>query len=92
MYVRECIADLKLNRGSSFRGPRSYFYEGQSTLRAKDKAAARRNREQIISHLLQQSGEIGEVILYEAADWTYYLPLSDPDLCGHGFLDDLPRP
>ena len=24
---------------------------------------------------------------YEAARWTYDLPLSDPDLCGHGFLD-----
>ena len=37
MFVQECVADLADNRGSSFRGPRSYFYEGQFTLRARDK-------------------------------------------------------
>jgi hypothetical protein len=86
-YVRECIADLADNRGSSHRGPRSYFFEGQHSLRATDLAAARRAREEMICHLLAQRRDIGEVILYEAADWLYYLPLSDPDLCGHGFLD-----
>ena len=80
------------NRGSSFQGPRSYFYEAQFTLRAKDRAAARREREEVICHLLAQKQDINEVILYEAADWTYYLPLSDPEICGHGFLDRCPKP
>ncbi|MFV1966303.1 MAG: hypothetical protein ACC628_12840 [Pirellulaceae bacterium] len=63
------------------------FGQGQFTLRAGDQQAARRDREQIICHLLGLNDDIGEVILYEAADWTYFLPLSDPDLRGHGFLD-----
>jgi hypothetical protein len=87
MYVRECLDDLVSNRGSSFRGPRSYFFEAQSSLRAQDKSAARKNREDVICHLLSQRDEINDVILYEAADWSYFLPLSDADLCGHGFLD-----
>ena len=87
LFVRECLADLMGNRGSKFRGPRSYFYEGQSTLRAADQVAARRAREEMICHLLAQRGEIGEVILYEAADWLYFMSLSDADLCGHRFLD-----
>lgn len=87
LYVRECQADLSANRGSDFRGPRSYFFEAQNSLRATDLAAARRDRETMICHLLAQRNEIGEVILYEAADWLYFLPLADPDLCGHGFLD-----
>ena len=37
--------------------------------------------------LLSQRQEIDEVILYEAADWLYFLPLADADLCGHGFID-----
>ena len=91
LYVQECIADLATNRGSSFRGPRSYFFEAQFSLRAKDKVAARHNREAVIGYLLNQKSDIGEVILYEAADWTYFLPLADPDLCGHGFIDRLER-
>jgi hypothetical protein len=87
LYVRECIADLQDNRGSTFRGKRSYFFEAQSTLRAADVAAARTAREDMICRLLAQRADIGEVILYESADWLYFLPLSDPDLCGHGFLD-----
>jgi len=87
MYVRECVADLSTNRNSSFRGPRSYFFEAQGSLRATDKAAARHNREKVICYLLNQTNEIGEVILYEAADWTYFLSLSDTDLCEHTFLD-----
>jgi hypothetical protein len=74
------------NHGSSFRGPRSFFYEGHETLRTTDPGAGRRGREEIIRHLLSQRGEINEVILYESATWLS-LPLSDPDLCGHGFLD-----
>jgi hypothetical protein len=86
VFVREVIADMKNNLGSSFRGPRSFFYEGHETLRATDAAAARLGREERIRHLLDQRGEIGEVILYEAAAWVK-MPLDDPDLCGHGFLD-----
>src|SRR6185369_1990394 len=56
------------------------------TLRATDAAGARRGREERICHLLDQRGEINEVILYEAASWLG-LPLNDADLCGHGFLD-----
>jgi hypothetical protein len=92
LYVRECLADLADNRGSAFHGPRSYFFEAQTTLRAADSAAARRSREAMICHLLAQRGEIGEVILYEAADWLYFFPLPDPDLCGHGFLDRCKQP
>jgi hypothetical protein len=91
MFVREQIADLADNRGSSFRKPRSYFYEGQFTLRAADPADARKYREATILHLLSQKDDIGEVLLYEAADWLYFLPLSDPTLCGHGFLDGMAR-
>jgi hypothetical protein len=86
LFVREVIADLRDNRGSSFRGPRSFFYEGHETLRHKDAHAGRQGREERIRHLLDQRGEINEVILYESAAWLG-LPLDDPDLCGHGFLD-----
>jgi hypothetical protein len=86
LFVREAIIDMSDNHGSSFRGPRSFFYEGHETLRATDAAAARKGREGRICHLLDQRGEINEVILYEAAAWLR-LPLDDPDLCGHGFLD-----
>jgi hypothetical protein len=87
LYVREGLTDLADQRGAPFRGPRSYFYEAQATLRATDLAAARRAREEVICHLLAQRQDIGEVILYEAADWLYFMPLADADLCGHGFLD-----
>ncbi|MEQ1858501.1 MAG: hypothetical protein ABMA13_01045 [Chthoniobacteraceae bacterium] len=86
LFVREVIADMADNHGSSFRGPRSFFYEGHETLRATDAAAAREGREEFIRHLLDQRGEINEVILYEAASWVG-LPLNDPDLSGHRFLD-----
>lgn len=86
-YVDECVLDLSANRNSVFRGPRSYFFEAQGSLRAADKQAARRNREAVIGELLSREEDISEVILYEAADWTYFLPLSDPDLSGHRFLD-----
>ena len=87
LYLRECFRDLAGNRGSKHRGPRSFFYEAQETLRVKDRKAFRKKREQIIRRLLANRKEIREVILYEAADWTYFLPLSDPSHCGHSFLD-----
>lgn len=87
LFVRECIADMAGNHGSSFRGPHSFFYAGHETLRTTDHAAGRRGREEIIRHLLSLRDEINEVILYESATWLTALRLSDPDLCGHGFLD-----
>lgn len=87
LYIRECAADMANNRGSRFLGPRSYFFEAQTTLRATNPVDARRAREAMICHLLAQRANIGEVILYESADWLYFFPLSDTDLCSHGFLD-----
>ncbi len=83
VFVNQYIDDLANNRGSRFRGPRSFIYEAQYTLRAADRSAARKRREEIIRYLLSRKDDIGEVLLYEAADWTYYLPLSDPDVHGH---------
>jgi hypothetical protein len=86
LFVNRYVDDLANNRGSRFRGPRSFIYEAQYTLRAADRDAARKRREEIIRYLLSRSDDIGEVLLYEAADWTYHLPLSDPDHYGHAFL------
>lgn len=77
-YVEECLKDLATNRGSTFRGPRTWFFEGQTTLRAADPVTAERRREEMIQYLLSRSGEINEVILYEAADWLYFRPSCDP--------------
>ena len=65
---------------------------GAEDERTRNEAAAwlfahPREREEMICHLLSRREEIDEVILYEAADWLYFMPLSDPDLCGHGFVD-----
>lgn len=97
-FVRLQIADLADNRGSSYRGPRSYFYEGHESLSYEGdgtpttpvKESHRAGREERICHLLAQRGEIGEVILYEADAWARFLPLKDPDFCGYGFLDRCP--
>jgi len=70
------------NHGSSHSAPKSFFYEAQYTLRHKDKAVAATRREQIIRNLLSRP-EINEIILYEAANWTYDLPVDDP----HSYLD-----
>ncbi len=85
-YLRDCLADMRGNRGSRFTGLRSIFYEAHRTLQDND-PASRQRREEIICQLLSHREDIGEVILYESAAWTYRLPLSDLDLCGHGFLD-----
>jgi hypothetical protein len=87
LFVDEVVADMRDNHGSTFRGPRSFFYEAQETLRATDAQGARLGREDRIRRLLSRSDDIDEVILYEAADWLYFLPLSDPAQCGHGYLD-----
>lgn len=83
LFVNQYIDDLANNRGSRFHGPRSFIYEAQYTLRAADRDAARKRREEIMRYLLSRKDDISEVLLYEAADWTYYLPLSDPDVHGH---------
>ncbi len=92
LFLRESFADLADNHGSSFRGPRSFFYEAQETLRAEDREAARRRREAIICEVLSHPDEAADVILYEAADWLFLLPFSDPELCGHAFLDRCNEP
>ena len=83
LFVDQCIVDMKNNHGSSFRGPRSFFYEAQETLRGGNRAQASARRNEIIRKLLANHKDIGEVLLYEAADWTSYLPLDNP----YGYLD-----
>lgn len=90
LHVRESILDLRENRGSSYRGPHSYFMEGQYSLRwttPEQQAEFRSIREKMLCHLLGQKDEINEVILYEATDWLYRFDLSDADLCGYFFLE-----
>lgn len=87
LFVDRCIQDLADNRRSNYSGLRSFFYEGQETLRSPKNLELQQKRERIICELLSRKGHINEVILYEAADWTYKLPLNDPDKCGHGYLD-----
>lgn len=87
LFVDEQIRDLAGNRGSSFQGPRSYFFEAQFTLRAANLEEARNHREQMICELLSRRENIGEVLLYEATDWLHTLPLDDPDYCSHAFTE-----
>ncbi len=86
LFINQCTVDLQGNRGSSFRGPRSFFYEAQETLRVADPQVARR-REEIICQLIGHHEEIGEVILYEAADWPYFLPAAKENSPVYDFLD-----
>ncbi|MBL7646226.1 MAG: hypothetical protein JNK74_08575 [Candidatus Hydrogenedentes bacterium] len=86
-HLRGSFRDLVENRGSSFRGPRSFFFEAQYTLRRQDYDTARAEREGLILKVLAHKEEVNEVILYESADWLYFLPFGDPVLSGHGFLD-----
>lgn len=90
VYLQGSFRDLATNRGSSFHGPRSFFFEAQYTLRRKDYDIARADREAMIKRLLSHQEEIKEIILYEAADWLYFLPFDDPALGGNGFLDGGP--
>ena len=82
LFVDAYVKNQSDNHGSKSSGPKSFFYEAQYTLRHKNKAAAAVRREKIIRNLLGNS-EINEVILYEAANWTYDLPVENP----HGYLD-----
>ena len=83
VFFEACRADLAGRRGSRFRGPLGFLYEAQETLRAADTQATGRRREAIIRSLLAHQDDIQEVILYESADWLYYLPIHDP----HAYLE-----
>ena len=83
VFVEACRADLAGRRGSRFQGPLGFLYEAQETLRAADTQATGRRREAIIRSLLAHQDDIQEVILYESADWLYYLPIQDP----HAYLE-----
>lgn len=85
LYLDRQIEDMADNRGSQFRGPRSYFFEAQFTLRAADQKNARAHRERMILEMLSRKADIREVLLYEATDWLHTLPLDDPDYCSHAF-------
>ena len=83
VFVEACRADLRGRRGSGFRGPLGFLYEAQDTLRSADTQVTGRRREAIIRSLLAHQDDIQEVILYESADWLYYLPIQDP----HAYLE-----
>jgi len=85
LYIDECIINMADNHGSSYSGPRSIFYEAGSTINSQD---SRRN--EIICYLLSETADINEVILYEAASWTYSLNINDPYVYGYYFLDSCP--
>ncbi len=77
LFVERYQSNQSDNHGSNFRGAKSFFYEAQYTLRFPDKEAAKIRREEIIRGLLTQP-DIDEVILYEAVNWLYTLPVHDP--------------
>ncbi len=83
LFLRASAQDLRDNRGSSFRGGKAIVYEAQATLRHSDKEMARQQRQQILQQLLDDE-TINEVLLYEAIDWLYTLPL---DGNAYQFLD-----
>ena len=81
LFVERYQSNQAENHGSSFSGPKSFFYEAQYTLRFANKEVASARREEIIRNLLNQP-DIEEVILYEAVNWIYGLPIDDP----HSYL------
>ena len=87
VHFAASLADLAENRGSAFRGPRSFFFEAQYSLRRKDYDVARAEREALICRVLSHQEEVAEVILYEAADWLYYLSFGNRDLSGNYFVE-----
>lgn len=87
VYLQESLRDLADNRGSAYRGPRSFFFEAQYSLRRNDYDIARAGREALICNVLSRPEDVNEVILYEAADWLYYLPFSDRALSGNYFVE-----
>ena len=87
-YLDSAVRDLGSNHGSSFRGPKGMMYEGQWTL--KDEAG-RRAREAVMCALRSRPKEIGDVIVYEAADWAYRLPWTGFDFLEHCSEATAPR-
>lgn len=89
IYFNESLKDFSNNRGSKFRGPRSFFFEAQYTLRHRDKEyeLARKKREKLICKVLSFKEDVKEVILYEAHDWLFNLPFSNLDLTGNYFIE-----
>jgi hypothetical protein len=89
IYFEESLRYFSSNRGLTFRGPRSFFFEAQYTLGLKGKEydVARKGREKLICKLLSYKEEVNEVILYEACDWLYKFPFNDLDLTGNYFIE-----
>jgi hypothetical protein len=83
-YLDVALTDISGNHGSSYRGPISVMYEGQYAL--KDEKG-REAREAAMCRMLSRPDKIEEVVLYEAADWTYRLPWD-----GFAFLDRCSQP
>ncbi|MCX6619541.1 MAG: hypothetical protein NTY38_00375, partial [Acidobacteria bacterium] len=79
-FLDAAIPDAEGHRHSSYRGPSGIMYEGQWTL--KDEAG-RQARERNMCLLLSRPGRISEVIVYEAADWTYRLPWGGFEFLGN---------
>jgi hypothetical protein len=77
-FVTHCILDMADNHGSEFQGAKSFIYEAQETLRSNYREKFSSRRESIIRYLLSHKKSIREVILYEAADWLYGLPVENP--------------
>ena len=77
-FVTQCMIDMADNHGSEFQGAKSFIYEAQETLRSNYREKFSSRRESIIRYLLSQKKSIREVILYEAADWLYGLPVENP--------------
>jgi hypothetical protein len=78
-FLDTALKDLSGNRASQYQGPKSIMYEGQYALTDEKGRAA---REAAMCTMLSRPAELAEVVLYEAADWTYRLPWD-----GFDFLD-----
>lgn len=87
-FLKESLNDMADNRGSSYQGPRSFFYEAQETLRSSASDEIRSKRNAIMCKLLSREKQIKNIVLYESAHWLYSLPLGDPAQCSFQFLDN----
>jgi hypothetical protein len=84
-YLKEFLKDLRAKH--DYKGPYSFYYEAQESLRTPAKYHPQEKREEIIKELLANRDDIKEVILYEAANWIQYLPFQDKIHGQHGYLD-----
>ncbi len=85
IYLKEFLKDLRIKH--DYKGPYSFYYEAQESLRTPAKYKPQEKREEIIKELLADPDDIKEVILYEAANWIQYLPFQDKIHGQHGYLD-----